>query len=801
MINPMPSADASARSKFTPCRHSSFPPSPARRLRRFWERGVFWLFFLWLTTSVQGVTAAPANDSCGGAIVIPGAGPFPYLTPTVVDIESATTTSDPPAPGDFYPTRVIRGVWYRFTPAVSASYTLATCGGPGDTATTADTVIAIYTSATGCNGPFVAIGDADDESCSPQSLLTRQLLADTTYYLLVWKFCDGCGEDGLNDVQVRVTATLPPPNDSCANAMPVSLNIPVEGTTVGANDNYQLANTNGFGGINQIPSPAPGRDVVYRFTAPETGDYSFKVTGYDLLQDVMLAIAPSCPAGNASLANVLGAANRSQVSSAEEVLCLRLTAGQQVFALVDDTANGNAGSRFILTVTRCQLEREPNDSPIDAAPLACGVEGSLFRLTDRDFFALGKFPAGWRAFALVDGEAARNANFDLRLTTYGDTVEFDDDNNDISFGAASPNLAGTPLTGTNSFLFVNYHLPQEAEPYRVYAVVQPPAAAAAPEMEPNDSLAEANSAEPNYFRGRLNGASPSTDVDVYAFSVAEGDLIFLSLDCDPHRTNAPINARLELLDASGTPVASVNDTAFSSQGGTNIIPGTLMAMMPSAPGESLVHRSGIEGTFFARVSISPTAAGSSGAGDYLLSISRNCVIGSEGVNHPPTLSELALTAPVYADVPTTLKGTLWELDTGDSATLTITWGDGTTNVVSYDTPGRFDFSVPHTFNTANTNFTIKLAVSDSSTATDTGTVIADVRPLQRARFAAIRVQPNGNILLQLQGSPQADYRVEQYEGSGRWSLLDRRRADAAGLFTVEDKAPTVISKFYRAVSE
>jgi hypothetical protein len=357
------------------------------------------------------------------------------------------------------------------------------------------------------------------------------------------------------------------------------------------------------------------------------------------------------------------------------------------------------------------------------------------------------------------------------------------------------------LTGTNSFLFVNYHLPQEAEPYRVYAVVQPPAAAAAPEVEPNDSMAQANSADQNYFRGTLNGASPSPDVDIYAFAVGEGDLIFLSLDCDPHRTNAPINARLELLDASGTAVASVNDIAFSSQGGTNIVPGTLMATMPSAPGESLVYRSGIEGTFFARVSISPTAAGSAGAGDYLLSISRNCVMGSEGVNHPPTLSELALTAPVYADVPTTLKGTLWELDTGDSVTLTIEWGDGTTNVVSYDTPGRFDFSVPHTFNTANTTFTIKLTVSDSSSATDTGAVGADVRPLQPARFAGIRVQPSGNILLQLRGSPHADYRVEQYEASGQWSTLGRRRSDAAGLFSVEDTAPTVISKFYRAVSE
>jgi hypothetical protein len=761
---------------------------------------VFWLLLLVMTMSVQGVTAAPANDSCGGAIIIPGTGPFPYLSPSVVNIESATTTGDPSPPGEFYPTRVIRGVWYRFTPVVSASYTLATCAGPDATATTADTVIAIYTSAAGCSGPFVALGDADDESCSPQSLLTRQLLADTTYYLLVWKFCENCSEDDLNDVQVRVTATLPPPNDTCGNAMPVSLNIPVEGTTVGANDNYQLANTNAFGGINQIPSSAPGRDVVYRFTAPETANYSFKVTGYDLLQDVVLAIAASCPAGNASLQNVLGAANRSQVSSAEEVLCLGLTAGQQVFVLVDDTANGNAGSRFVLTVTHCEREREPNDSPVDAAPLACGIEGSLFPLTDRDFFALGKFPAGWRAFALVDGEAARNANFDLRLTTYGDTVEFDDDNNDISFGAASPNLAGTPLTGTNSFLFVNYHLPQEAEPYRVYAVVQPPATAAAPEVEPNDSTAEANSAEQNYFRGRLSGASPSTDVDVYAFSVVEGDLIFLSLDGDPFRTNAPINARLELLDASGTPVASVNDIAFSSQGGTNIVPGTLLATTPSAPGESLVYRSGIEGTFFARVSISPTAAGSAGAGDYLLSISRNCAIGSEGVNHSPALSEVALTAPVYAGVRTTLKGTIWELDTGDSLTLTIRWGDGTTNVVSYDMPGRFDFSLPHTFNTSNTTYTITLTVSDSSGTTDTASLQAVVGALQPAWFAAIRAQPNGNILMQLRGSPQAEYRVEKHD-SGQWSTLGLRRADAAGLFSIEDPAPVAISRYYRAVSE
>ena len=761
-----------------------------------------WLIVLLMSLLHRNVMADPTNDFCAGATIIPRAGPFPYLSP-IVNISSATTAGDPLAPGDFYPTRVLRGIWYKFTPAVSASYTLATCSGPGATATTADTVMAIYTSAGGCNGPFVADGDADDQSCIPQAVLTRQLLADTTYFLLVWKYWDEMTvEDFLNDVQVQVTATLPPPNDTCANAVPVSLNIPVAGTTVGARENYQLANTNGFGGINQTPSAAPGRDAVYSFTAPEAGNYSFRVSGYDIRQDLVLYVAPACPPGNASLANVLGAANRSQVNSSEEVLCLPLAAGRQVFVFVDDDAGANAGSDFIIEVTRCVREREPNDSPVDAAPLACGVEGSIVPAGDRDFFALGTYPAGWRAFAMVDGEADGNADLDLRLTTYSDTVEFDDKNNDVSFGGASPNLSGTPLTGAPSFLFVNLHsVLQDSEPYRLYAVVQPPAESASPESEPNNSPLEANSSGQNYFQGTLVGPAPSADVDVFAFSVAEGDLIFLGLDCDPHRTNVPINARLELLDASGTPLVSVNDGDFSSSGGTNVSTGTLMGLTPSSPGEALVYRSSVEGTFFARVSISPGAVGNTGAGDYLLSISKNCVIGGDGLNHPPTLSNVILTSPVFAGAPATVKGTIWELDTGDSPTLVIRWGDGTTNIVRYDAPGRIDFAIPHTFNTANASFTIAVDVSDNSGGADSTTLQVSVRPPQPARFESISVQPNGHILLQLRGAPKASYRVEQCEGFGSWTTLGQRTADYDGLFSIEDSAPTAASRFYRAVFE
>lgn len=128
-------------------------------------------------------------------------------------------------------------------------------------------------------------------------------------------------------------------------------------------------------------------------------------------------------------------------------------------------------------------------------------------------------------------------------------------------------------------------------------------------------------------------------------------------------------------------------------------------------------------------------------------------------------------------------------------------GDGTTNIVSYDAPGRIDFVIPHTFNTANTDFAISLEVRDNSGATATATLQASVRPPQPARFESISVQPNGHILLQLRGAPKASYRVEQCEGSGSWITLGQRTADYDGLFSIEDSAPTAISRFYRAVLE
>src|SRR5262249_24080330 len=158
---------------------------------------------------------APANDFCSGAEVIPGAGPFPYLTSITADITDATTTGDPPLPS--CQTLVSRSIWYKFTPATTAAYTLSTCPSDGTATTVDDTVMAVYTSSTSaCGGVFTQVPlGCDDDSCVSavefQAVITNLLLnGGTTYFIVIWQFDTPPPTVGNTAVQLKVFQTLPP---------------------------------------------------------------------------------------------------------------------------------------------------------------------------------------------------------------------------------------------------------------------------------------------------------------------------------------------------------------------------------------------------------------------------------------------------------------------------------------------------------------------------------------------------------------------------------------------------------------
>jgi hypothetical protein len=418
----------------------------------------------------------------------------------------------------------------------------------------------------------------------------------------------------------KVSATSPSvvegsSNDTCASAVPLTLNQASGGFLSTVNNDYQLSGAGCFTGIGQTPAIADGRDAVFSFTAPATDEYSFKVTDVTGTGDLIIYTASSCPAATpgtpVTLATCLSASNRNAVQASEEVYRQTINAGQTVYVFVDEPSASNSTGFFTLEVTAPPFESAPNETPATAAPYIFGQEGSINPSADLDYYSLGATAPGQRIFALADGSAGNGSNFDLRVTNTTDTLEFDDDNATFAFGNISPTVGGTIATGTQTFLQVSSSGGAAREPYRLYAIVEPPSTSAFPEIEPNDTTATANISPTNYYSGNI---SPASDVDVYSFQANPGDLVFVGFDGDPTRNGTTVDGTLTLTDQFNPQIA-VNDTGFTSNGTSGA--GNLLSTTPSSPAESLVYRigAGVNTTYYVQVN------GNFGdTGDYLLAI-------------------------------------------------------------------------------------------------------------------------------------------------------------------------------------
>jgi len=610
------------------------------------------------------LAAAPPNDLCAGAELIPSAGPFPYLTATTPNLNEATVSAGDP--GRSCQASVSRSVWYQLTPSVNGVYSVASCANAPTATTVDDTVIAVYTSAAGCAGPFTQLAAAcDDDGCTTETLQSVisgvSLTAGTTYYVVAWTYGAAALTVGNTALQLAIGRAAAPGNDLCGAATAVTLDTPVMGSTNGASNDYQLARATDGGqvcsaGLGHVATSAVGRDVAFSFTPAATGKYSWRARGLST-DDVVLHVADSCPTGASPVTvnTCVAAANRNTAVSMEETSCVQLTGGSTYFGFVDGQTLVN-GSAVEVEVNACIAETNPNSTPATANPLACGVTGSISPAGDFDYFDLGTQPG--RVFAMIDGLAGNSYDFDLRVTTATDVLEYDDLDGDSPFGIYAPVIAGTVVTGQSYVRVSHYDNIVAAEPYRLYAVVQPPSANATPEVEPNGSVGTASTSGINYFSGAL---ATTADQDFFSFSAAAGELVFLAVDADPLRNNSPINPKLELLNATGTLILQVDDSKAVST--TALTTNNLAATTPDSPGEGLVYRIRTSGTYLVRVS---NGTGGTAAGDYLLSISKNC---QRSVLGPaPVLATVApATGPIAGGTALTLTGT----DFSASATVTV----------------------------------------------------------------------------------------------------------------------------------
>jgi subtilisin-like proprotein convertase family protein len=121
------------------------------------------------------VTVSPANDNCPGEVVTAPA-----------NIAGSTNGATPS--GNTLCGVDSRDVFYQFTPPVSGSYTIDTCG------TTWDTRLSVYTDC-----PATTQIACNDDACGLQSRVTLDLVAATTYYIRVSAFSlTGGGDFVLN---------------------------------------------------------------------------------------------------------------------------------------------------------------------------------------------------------------------------------------------------------------------------------------------------------------------------------------------------------------------------------------------------------------------------------------------------------------------------------------------------------------------------------------------------------------------------------------------------------------------------
>ncbi len=623
---------------------------------------------------------APANDTCANAVqltVLADGGLA--SSPTIGGLDLAAAAAE--APMTCAGTGQSRTVWYAFTAPSTGPYQLSTCA-----ATTFDSSMQVYTG--DCTTLTPVSGGCVDEGCGsfgPSLLPAASLTQGTRYFVQIAAYSSFTTITADSRVGLSVNAVVAPTNDTCAAPTPVTLNTPLRFTTNAATTNdSQLGGIldggagptcfTGFGHSTTAASnAAPGRDVVFSFTAPSTGRYNVRLGAPTSSINSVLYLTDSCTAAMTppqlyAPGQCIAAANRggTSTSAAEELSCVPLNNGTQYFLWADEGTASTGGASYELEVTSCNLELEPNDTPATATALVCPVTAGITTTgADVDFFSLGTPPAGSRVFAMVEAQASGNGgfssnDFDLRVTTDTSTLELDLGDLDTPFGSSAGNVSGTPLPpGVPAYLRVNYaSTTSPREPYRVYSVVQ--TGAATPELEPNEHPLSASGGASNYFSGDVT--SPA-DVDVFAFEARAGDLVHLSLDSQPSRSGntASGNHSLQLLDRAvqqptdgGLPFApalvAVNDFNTTVD---NTVPATpsLTATTPFMPSESLVYRVRTSGTYFARVG----RTSATGTGAYLLSIARDCTPGA-GIGAPVLVSLSPASGSTSGNVSLTLSG-------------------------------------------------------------------------------------------------------------------------------------------------
>jgi subtilisin-like proprotein convertase family protein len=247
------------------------------------------------------------------------------------------------------------------------------------------------------------------------------------------------------------------------------------------------------------------------------------------------------------------------------------------------------------------VEQEPNGSAVTANPIASGerVRASLDPGDDVDYYRFVA-SAGDHVFAATMTNAFGSSDGETQLTLLRalDSKVIETDYDSGSFGPHASSIAGAETPTSGAYLLKINHAWANGElpAYDLYLRLQ--SGQPVEEVEPNDTMATANSPAGRYISGIH--ASPG-DRDFYAMQLHAGDTVFLSLDADPERDEQSFHARLGF-----GPLNDPNYTVVVSDLGST----GAAALIPSNSYEITVSK---DGTYYALVSALDPTEGSAAA--------------------------------------------------------------------------------------------------------------------------------------------------------------------------------------------
>ena len=336
--------------------------------------------------------APPPNDAFAAAQVLAG------VPPLAVDGTTLGATSEVGETGDLN-----HSVWYEWTPAADGVFRVDVCGAAWDS------VLAVYTGSGLDNLALVAF---NDDGCASASRLRVEVTAGTSYQIAVAGYSAGSS----GPFTLRVTPTVPPPNDDLAAVMAAASLSVGSAPAVSAPTSRLTASI-----APAVYDPAVGPSRTALTLLLEAGDdagpigpsqniaFLFPedlVLSSDAFEPCPAAQAPgfgpeACPPGAVVGTGSLEARLGSNVPIAGELTILRAAAADELIVFMSQTA----GSLRIALIGRLAPAGEPPyghrltiEIPTGMQQPAPGVYVGITRLELR-FDAVGRNGAGFVSLA------------------------------------------------------------------------------------------------------------------------------------------------------------------------------------------------------------------------------------------------------------------------------------------------------------------------------------------------------------------------------------------------------------------